>query len=184
MAKLVSKTYGAALFSLSSEKGNLDAMMEEVKTVRKALKENQDFMKILNHPKISKEDKTSMVETIFKNRVSDDLVGLMLLIVEKGRHNDLDSVFEYFLEEVKKIRNIGVASVTSAIVLTEGQKKQIEARLLETTDYVSLEMNYGVDESLIGGLVIRIGDRVVDSSIRTKINTMAKELSKIQLSKQ
>ena len=60
-------------------------------------------------------------------------------------------------------------------------KEKVENKLRETTDYVSFEINYIVDESLIGGMVIRIGDRVVDSSIKTKIDEIAKNLRKIQL---
>ena len=60
-------------------------------------------------------------------------------------------------------------------------KKNVEKKLLDTTDYVSFEMHYEVEPDLIGGMVIRIGDRVVDSSVRTKIYELSKELSKIQL---
>ena len=56
-----------------------------------------------------------------------------------------------------------------------------EQRLLDTTDYKKMEMHYNVDESLIGGMVVRIGDRVVDSSIKTKLNELQKELLKVQL---
>lgn len=183
MAKLVSKTYGEALFSLACEKDCVDSMVLEVKTVYHAFRENEDLIKLLNHPKIVREEKLSLIETIFKGRISDDLTGFLLLVVEKGRYNELDKIFEYFLDEVKEYKNIGVAYVTSAIPLNKAQKKEVEARLLKTTKYIALEMNYDTDQSLIGGLVIRIGDRVVDSSIRTKINNMAKELSKIQLTR-
>ena len=72
--------------------------------------------------------------------------------------------------------------MTSATELSDQQKKDIEAKLLATTSYVEFRMKYAVDKSLIGGMVIRIGDRVVDSSVKTKLETMARELSKIQLS--
>ena len=65
--------------------------------------------------------------------------------------------------------------------LSEVQKKQIEDRLLETTSYKEMEMTYAVDESLIGGMVIRIGDRVVDSSVKTKLEELTKQLRQIQL---
>ena len=61
-------------------------------------------------------------------------------------------------------------------------KSEIEAKLLETTSYVEIRTRYEVDESLIGGMVIRIGDRVVDSSVKSKLEKMARELNKIQLS--
>ena len=68
-----------------------------------------------------------------------------------------------------------------ALLLSDEQKERVESRLRDTTDYVSFEITYNVDESLIGGMVIRIGDRVVDSSIKTKIDEIAKNLKKIQL---
>ena len=65
--------------------------------------------------------------------------------------------------------------------LTAAQKEKVLSRLLVTTGYVDFEIDYIVDESLIGGMVIRIGDRVVDSSIKTKLDEFAKDLKKIQL---
>ena len=63
----------------------------------------------------------------------------------------------------------------------EDQKAAVEKRLLATTKYVKFEMHYDVDAALIGGMVIRIGDRVVDSSVKTKLYDLTRELSKIQL---
>ena len=65
--------------------------------------------------------------------------------------------------------------------LSDSQKEQIKKKLLETTKYVEFELHYDVDESLIGGMVIRIGDRVVDSSVKSRLMTLTRELSKIQL---
>ena len=82
---------------------------------------------------------------------------------------------------MKEVKKIGVAHVTTALELTDEQKEQIVKRLLETTAYESFEMTYAVDKSLIGGMVIRIGDRVVDSSIKTKLYELSKDLKKIQV---
>ena len=70
-----------------------------------------------------------------------------------------------------------MASVTSAVALSDSQKAAIEKRLIKTTEYKTMEMNFSVDASLIGGLVIRIEDRVVDSSIKTKLETLSKTLA-------
>lgn len=181
MAKLVSKTYGEALFKLAIEENDLDTIAEEAKSTLSAIQKNEDLIKLLNHPKISRDEKVAMVEKIFKGNVSDTIVGFLVIIVEKGRYSDLEAIFEYFLGQVKEYRNIGVAYITSAVPLTEEQKKMTLDRLLKVTKYVQFDMHYTVDESLIGGMVIRIGDRVVDSSVRTKLNTMASKLRKIQL---
>ena len=100
------------------------------------------------------------------------------MVVEKGHINSIVSILNYFIKQVKKAKNIGVASVTSAVSLTDSQKADIEKRLIETTHYDSMEIEYKVDKSLIGGLVIRIEDRVVDSSIKTKLEGMSKALAK------
>jgi F-type H+-transporting ATPase subunit delta len=181
MAKLVSKTYGDALFELALETDKLDVMLDEVKTVSLALRENEDLTKLMNHPKIVKEEKISIIEEIFKGRVADELVGLMHMLVEKDHYSQMQEVFEYFIDKVKEYKSIGTAYVTSAEALSEEQKKAVESRLLETTKYVQFEMHYSVDAALIGGMVIRIGDRVVDSSIKTKLYDLTRELTKIQL---
>lgn len=71
--------------------------------------------------------------------------------------------------------------MTTPMELSEIRKADIQGRLLETTPYLTMEMHYTVDPSLIGGMVIRIKDRVVDSSIRTRLAEMKKELLQIQL---
>lgn len=181
MAKLISKTYGEAIFELAVSENRVDALSQEIQTVLKALEENPEFSEIMKHPKIIKEEKTGIVENVFKGRVSDELTGFIRLIVEKDRYGQLEEIMQYFLDEVKSLKGIGVAWVRSALPLREEQKKQVEAKLLETTSFREMEMHYQVDDTLIGGMVIRIGDRVADSSIRTKLSHLEQQLLKIQL---
>lgn len=183
MAKLVSKTYGDALFELAVETDSLDMIMEEAQAVSQAFSDNAELLKILTHPKITPQEKITIVENIFKGRVSETMLGFLVTVGNKNRYTELENILAYFLNRVKEYKKIGVVSVTSATAMTEEQKAQLEAKLLDTTKYESLETDYGTDEALLGGMIIRIGDRVVDSSIRTKLTNMAKELSKIQLSK-
>ena len=74
-----------------------------------------------------------------------------------------------------------VAYVSTATVLSDVQKEKIGARLLEITDFETFEMNYTVDESLLGGMVIRVGDRVVDTSIKNKLKSLSQQLSALQV---
>lgn len=181
MAKLISKTYGEALFELAVEENKIDAFLEEVIAVQKALQDNQELYKLLNHPKISKEEKTKVMENIFKGRISDEVTGFLTLIISKERSKELDAILQYFIQRVKEEKGIGTAYVSTAVPLNEIQKAQVEEKLLATTSYQKMEMIYTVDESLIGGMVIRIKDRVVDSSIKTKLSEIKKQLYKIQL---
>ena len=178
MAKQVDTTYGEALFELAKEEGKIDELFDEVSSLIPILHDNGDLIKLLTHPHIDMDKKKSVVEASFKGRISDDLTGMMILLTEKEHGSDIIHVFEYFLRRVKKHKNIGLALVTSAVPLTSGQKAAIEMKLIETTSYKSVDAAYRVDPSLIGGLVIRIDDRVVDSSIKTRLANMSYELRK------
>lgn len=181
MAKLISKTYGDALFDIAVENGRTDVFFEEVKGLKQVLAENQDLSRFLGHPDIALAEKVTVVENIFKGRISDEIVGLMRIVVTKGRGPELMGILDYFIAKTKEYKKIGVASVTSAAELSAEQKKKIVEKLLSSTSYNAFEMDYKVDASLIGGIVIRIGDRVVDGSVRNKLANLKKELSSIQL---
>ena len=181
MAKLVSTTYGEALFELAVEEGREEEFLSEVAQLKSLLDENPDFGKLMNHPKILKEEKLKVVEEVFGGRISKELLGFLHLVVSKDRYGDIDAILDFFISEVKKLKGIGIAYVTTAADLNEAKKKEIEAKLLATTSFQKMEMHYQVDEDLIGGMVIRIGDRVVDSSVRTKLFELQRELLKVQL---
>lgn len=181
MAKLVSKTYGDALFDVAVESGRLDDFLNEAKMVKDLFVANEDLVKLMNHPKVPKEEKVTLLENCFSNGISGELLGTLRLMVMKDRSSDMEEVLDYFITRVKEYKNIGLATVTAAMELSDAQKEKIRNKLLETTNYVEFEITYVVDPSLIGGMVIRIKDRVVDSSIKSKLTTLSRELSKIQL---
>ena len=166
MAKLVSETYGEALFSLGMEKEIVDSLMDEIDSLWKILRD----------------EKLEILHNVFEGKLSDTLYGLLEVLIHKGRYGAIDDIFTYYTDRYKAFHKIGVAYVTSAGALTDGQKARIEKRLIETTQYSKMELHYSLDKDLIGGLVIRIGDRVVDSSIRTKLEGLQRQLMKVQLS--
>ena len=181
MAKLVSATYGEALFELAVEEGKEEEFLNEIIQLRTLLSENPDFGKLMNHPKILKENKLEVLRDVFEGRISKELLGFLHLIVSKDRYDEIDHILDYFIEEVKKLKGIGIAYVTTAMDLSEAKKKEVEEKLLATTSFKEMEMHYQVDEDLIGGMVIRIGDRVVDSSVKNKLFELQRKLLKTQL---
>lgn len=181
MAKLVEQTYGEALFQTAMEKNQLDAFMEEVKLIQTVLEQNPEWDRLMKHPKISKQEKVEVMKGAFSGRISREMTGFLELILTKERYDHLRDIFRYFTLKVKEEKKIGTAYVTTPMELSEIRKSDIQDRLLKTTPYLTMEMHYDVDPSLIGGMVIRIKDRVVDSSIRTKLADMKRELLQIQL---
>ncbi len=181
MAKLTAKVYGDGLFDLAMEKQEVDAFSDEVQALLAILKENAELSKLMGHPQISKDEKIQMVKDIFGGRIREELVGFLVLVVEKGRYGEIQAILDYFMDMVYEYKKIGRAKVTTAVPLREMQKKITRDRLLATTGYEQMEIDYQVDGALIGGMVIRIKDRVVDNSIRTRLDTLTKDLLKIRL---
>lgn len=182
MAKLADKTYGQALFDLGLEENKLDEFQKEVEMLCSLFHENQELCALLVHPQIPREEKEAVLSACFDGKVSDEISGFLHIVVRAGRQSEFLNIFEYFLNAVKAYKHIGTAYVTSAVPLSEAQKEKIEARLLELTDNVAYDIHYSTDAGLIGGMVIRIGDKVADSSIKTKLEMMTRDLMKIQLS--
>ncbi|MBR6627177.1 MAG: ATP synthase F1 subunit delta [Lachnospiraceae bacterium] len=181
MAKLVSKTYGEALFEIAVEGNKTAELMEEVQGIVKILDANPEFDNLMKHPGVSKQEKLQIIREVFRGKTSGELSGFLEVVVSKERYNELRSILKYFIDRVKEADKIGVAYVTTPMALSDVQKKSVEARILATSEYKTMEMCYKVDASLIGGMIIRIGDRVVDSSIRTKLDELTKQLLQIQL---
>ena len=181
MAKLVSKVYGDALFSLALEENKLDEVWEEVKLLSSALQENKEFTNLMTHPDMTQEKGLALLEEAFGGKLSDVMMGFFQVLVKKGRFSEILSVLDYFQKEAKEYKKIGVVYVTTPTGLTEEQKSSIVERLTQISGYQSLEMNYVVDPGLLGGIRIRIGDRVVDNSIQTKLEEMTRSLSKVRV---
>lgn len=181
MAKLITKTYGDALFEVAVEDKAVDSLMEEAAAVTELMDQHPEFAKLLNHPNVSKEEKLQVVKEVFSSRVSGEMYGFLSVLVEKDRQGHVQEILQYFTARVKEYRRIGVVYITSALPLSGSQKEKIEKKVLATSGYAALEPHYEVDESLIGGLIIRIEDRVVDSSVRGKLERLTRELRDIQL---
>ncbi len=177
MAKLVSKVYGDAYVSVVSEKNNLIDALEEIKLLKNILLENDEIIELLDSPKLDDEEKTAFIKGIFENHISVDSLGFLLTVIEKKRQAELLPIVDYVIDCIKELLLIGKATITTALELDDAKKERIVEELLKTSHYKSLEVEYVVDNSIIGGIVIRIGDRVVDSSVKTRIEKMRKMLS-------
>ncbi|MCR4928651.1 MAG: F0F1 ATP synthase subunit delta [Lachnospiraceae bacterium] len=181
MAKSAITTYGEALFQIAVESSSCLPMLEEVTELKKILSDNPELGSVMLNPRFSKEEHSEIISNVFKGRIDDKLFSFLELLVNKGRYNYLEEILDYFVSRVKEHLRIGQASVTSAIEIDEEMKKRIKEKLLSTTDYKEIEIEYITDPSLIGGMVIRIKDRIVDNSVRTKIENISRDLHKIQL---
>ena len=180
MDQLIAKRYATALFEIAMENGQLDAYEKEVKTLLEIIKNENELLQTLGHPHILAEEKIDLLEKIFASTLSKDILGLMVMVVRKSREAHLVAILEAFVAMAKEAKHIATATVTSAVPLTEEQKAKIVQKLT-TSLGKAVELDTAVDPSLMGGLIIRVGDRVIDSSIAGKLNGLTSQLYNLQL---
>ncbi len=181
MAKVVVKVYGDALFTLAREENREEEFVADAERILQILKDNKELDQLVRHPGISKTEKEAFVKAVFAGFISREMIGFLMVLVNKDRFPESKNIIHHFLMRVQEEKGIGEAFVTTAVELNADQKAAVMNKLLATTPYKVVEMHYNVDSSIIGGMIIRIKDRVADNSVRTKLLRMKRQLLKIQL---
>ncbi len=175
MAKLISKRYSVALFELAEETNKIDELNDEVEFMYNAIIGDKDFLTILNHPRISGEEKFKLFQEIFKDKISDEVLGLLSVVVVKNREAELVEIFAGFLELVRVHKGIATAYVHSATPLTTEQLTAIKEKLSEKLNK-QIIIQADTNPELIGGVVINVDGKIIDNSIKTNLFNIKKTL--------
>jgi F-type H+-transporting ATPase subunit delta len=176
----VAKRYARALFEVASEKNVIDATEKELLGVVKVIDDNEGLRKLLSHPKISAEEKKQLLETLFAREISANTGNFLNIVIERGREGQLKEIVDNFIEMANDVRGIADATVVTAKALTDEEVKQLAdgfGRQLNKKLRVKTE----VDPALIGGIVVRIGDRLYDGSIRGKLSRFSQQIKQAQV---
>lgn len=179
MAKLASKVYGDALFELAVERQRIQEYQQQVMLIQEAFQANPELFRLMGDPRLSRKERVRLIQECLKDRVAKDLEGFLLLVVEKGRFQEIPSMFHDFLERSRDYLGASRAIVITAVALNQTWKGRIEKKLLSMTKGRTMEITYQVDESLLGGLVVRVGDRVIDASVRHRLACLSAQLMRI-----
>jgi F-type H+-transporting ATPase subunit delta len=173
MAQL-SNRYATALFSLALERGTLSASLDEAVFMRDTLAD-EDCQRLLIHPRISATEKKNFFDTVFKGKVSTDMLGFLHLTVEKNRVDFIVPALSDFIEMARQHMRQTTAHVVSAVPLHPEQISALEALLSRKLDKqveVSLQVNPGV----IGGLYIEVDGYFVDRTVKSRLMEMKKTM--------
>ena len=148
----------------------MDELSEEIQVLTEILEQNKDFEKDLWCIRRFRRRRSFRSSRMFsRDGYPTPSQVFYEIVAAKGRYKELPGIFAYFTARIKEYKKIGVAEVTSAIPLTGVQKQKVEQKLLQTTPYETMEIEYKVDAAKIGGLMIRIGDRVVDGTVSSRL---------------
>jgi F-type H+-transporting ATPase subunit delta len=175
MAELVSKVYAEALFDVALESAQLDLVEEQYQFVCQVFNENPEFLELYRAPNIALDERKTILDQAFSGKVIPELMNFLKLLLDKNRGFyvlQIGKEFQQMIEDHKGILK-GVVSVTCA--LGEDQLKKLEEKLSASTGK-NVMLTQKIDPEIIGGLVVQLGDKVIDNSLKKKLEDMKEDL--------
>ena len=174
MASRAATRYAQAVFSLGKERGTLDVRQSDL-TDLATLTGDSRVSSYLSNPSITADTKLATLEASLPSTVQPELRNLAKLLVVRNRTNLIPQIREIFEDQVRAERGITVAQVTTSEPLTADEEALVREKLAAMTGN-TIEITATVDPDIIGGIVVRIGDQVIDGSVRNKLERMRTRL--------
>jgi len=171
----VVQRYAVALLNHAKKTGTVDATTEDMKSLADAIAQSRQLAAFLNHPLIAGEKKKALVDRAFGGMVSATVVDFVKLLIDKRRIDALQLVIAEFVALVREHKNIAAAEVVTAVPLTDAQRKALEAALEKRTGK-DIEIHAIVDASVMGGVSVRIGDTILDGTVRSQLERLREQL--------
>lgn len=164
-----SKEYAAALFSLAIENNSVDEHEKSLMEIGNIIKENPEYIQMLQSPAIPLSERIAAVDSAFEGRYAEYLVSFIKVLCENGHIDQLFSCVEDFCELVRSYRNRTIAKIYYVEEPSDEQKSALIKKLQKITNK-AIEPEFIKDDELIGGIKIQIDDKIMDGSIRNRLN--------------
>ncbi|MFS0862973.1 F0F1 ATP synthase subunit delta [Fredinandcohnia sp. 179-A 10B2 NHS] len=172
---IVAKRYAVALFQVAKEQNALDQFEEEIRTVKQVFSNNEDFQNVLKNPKLTVESKKSIVTEAFAG-FSQMTLNTLYILIDRHREDIIADVADEFVALVNDEKGIAEATVYSVRPLTKDEETGLSTVFASKIGKRSLRIQNVVDSSLIGGVKLRIGNRIYDGSVKGKLERLEREL--------
>lgn len=172
----VAARYARALLDLAVEQGNLDSVLGDMQVFSATVKDSSEFELLLSNPVVKADKKIEIFKLAFEpfEKSTQDFIAM---ITNNGREAMLGDIAEAFEAQVKEHRGIVPMTITSAVPLDDSTRAAIMAKVQASVEG-TLEVEEKVDESLIGGFVVRMGDRQIDASVASQLNNLKQRLTR------
>ncbi len=174
---LLVKSYAEALFQVARAEEMLDRVEEELTTLNKALDSNAELREFLSNPQITSDGKKSALFQIFGEKISPITLHWMNMVVDQGRQRRLPTIIEAFLTLTEDARDKVTAEVTTSIPLSEDLAKRLEQELSKVTKK-RVFLKPMVDDSILGGVIVKIENKVIDGSVKHRLEEIKNEMIK------
>lgn len=173
----IGEPYAQALMSLAQQNNLTDQFGDTFRSLSSLLAESKDFRDFVLNPVVKGEDKKAVLKQVMGDSANPYLVNFLMLLVDKRRIVFLESIVEQYLNLLRKLNQTVLAEVTSATELNDEQKANLVEKVKGVADARDVELKTSVDPELIGGVIIKVGSKVIDASLRGQLRRISISLN-------
>ncbi len=174
------RRYAGALFNVALKRDEVDEVLENLVMVTDVATTSPELMAVLHHPRITRERKKELLHKIFDGNVRADVEHFLFLLIEKDRAPIIPAVVREYSRMVEEHRGEVDAVAATAQPMSDEQIAALKAKLEQTTG-LKVRLQTKVDEHLLGGMVVRIGDRMIDASVASRLGAIRDQLKKTKV---
>jgi len=173
---IVASRYAKSLIDLAVETKQLEEVANDMRLIKKVCKENREFVILLESPVVKTDKKMAIFKSVFGGKISVTTSTFLDLIARKRREGYIDDIAYAFDEQYKLYKNITTAVVTTAVALDAATKGKI-VDIVKKNATGEVQLIEKIDKTLIGGFILTVNDKQVDTSIKRKLNDLRKNFS-------
>lgn len=170
----VAKRYAKAWYDLAKERNLQDVVFQDFETVRNIARDSRELLRMFFSPIVKTAKKIVVLEAVFKGQISDLTLQYMVMLTEKGRESHITQIADAYRTLYLADKNIVEAYVTTATPLDEELRNQFKGIVRKQTGK-EVQLVEKVEAEIVGGYILRVGDNQEDTSIKSKLNRIARE---------
>lgn len=179
MSAAVAKRYAHALFEVAKEHGKIEQVEKDIVTISQTVKEHQELNKVLKHPSVTTAEKKAIFESLLE-KMSEEVRNFIFLLIDRQREMELAEVTKEYIELANDTRGVLNATVTTAKPLSSQEEQQLADRFGQLINK-KLRVETKIDSDIIGGVVVKIGDRLYDGSIAGKLSRVQQHIKQSEV---
>jgi len=177
MNEYLDRRYALALYQIAEEKGKVENCIEDLKQVVVLIKEDKDLQKLIEHPQVSTSSKQKLFEDLFRNKINNDVLSFLILLIDKGRILGLEGMLKQMEGIFLERNNTCIAEVKTVTPLIEEERNGLIEKLQRKYNK-KIILKEEIDKDLLGGVYVKIDNEVIDGTVKSKIEEMKKIMFK------
>ena len=166
----VAARYAKSLLDLAKEQGIAETMYTDMKFVKQTLAKNRQLAVVLKNPIVRAEKKNAVMKAVFASRLNPLTMSFFQIIANKNREAIIDAIADQFVIQYEVLTRVERATIITTMPLTDPLRDQFRAIVMKYTTGKTVEFDERIDQNLIGGYILRVGDQQIDGSIRSQLN--------------